>query len=105
MLKTGEIYSGTVTKIFPTFIIINVNGVSGICHISEISDYLVSDVHDFFDINKTYNFKLMSFDEKQNKYFFSYKRINAKLLKKRNSIIPTASGFKNVIADLNKHLQ
>ena len=89
-------YECKVVKINPTYVIVQTAGISGICHISEVSDYKVTNINSFFKINETYNFMLLEFDESKNLYNFSYKRINPKLLKHHNKIIPTAEGFDNL---------
>ncbi|GMO14491.1 MAG: hypothetical protein Ta2E_04890 [Mycoplasmoidaceae bacterium] len=93
-LEISKIYEGKVLKIFKTYALIDVEGISGIVHISEISDYHISSITNYLTVGKKYNFILISKDN--GKYAFSYKKINAKLLKIRSTIIPTISGYKNV---------
>jgi predicted RNA-binding protein with RPS1 domain len=101
-LNINTIYSGKVLKIFKTYAIIEVNGISGIVHISEISDYHVRNIEDFIKVGQTYDFILFAI--KDNKYSFSYKKINAKLLKTRSKIIETKTGFKNILDNMMKNL-
>ncbi|MDR2829278.1 MAG: S1 RNA-binding domain-containing protein [Mycoplasmataceae bacterium] len=97
-LIVNKIYPGKVLKISKTYAIIEVNKISGIVHISEISDYHVRNIEDFLKLGQTYDFIL--FSTKDNKYNFSYKRINAKLLKTRSKIIETKTGFTNVLNNM-----
>lgn len=94
--KKNKIYNCVVKKIYPTYIIVQTAGVTGICHISEVSDYKVNDINHFFKVNESYNFLLLEFNEAKGLYSFSYKRINPKLLKHHTKIIPTTSGYKNL---------
>ncbi|MDR2821550.1 MAG: S1 RNA-binding domain-containing protein [Mycoplasmataceae bacterium] len=101
-LNVNTIYPGKVLKISKTYAIIEVNKIPGIVHISEISDYHVRNIEDFIKVGKTYDFILFAI--KDNKYNFSYKRINAKLLKTRSEIIETKSGFKNILNNMMNNL-
>jgi predicted RNA-binding protein with RPS1 domain len=96
MIDTNKIIKGKVIRIEPTFIIINFDGQQAICHISEISDYHVSDIHRFVKVNGTYDFLLLDGDSNANKYRVSFKQIRPKLLKHHREIIPSISGFKNL---------
>ncbi|MDR2654382.1 MAG: hypothetical protein LBB39_03675 [Mycoplasmataceae bacterium] len=93
-LEIGKIYDCIVRKIAKTYIIIEYKGIRGLVHISEVSDYLIRNLENFFKLNTYYSFLLIT--KKDNNYFFSYKRINAKLLKKRSVIIPSRSGFEPI---------
>ncbi len=95
--KKGKTYECTVVKINPTYVILQTSGIAGICHISEVSDYIVKDINTFFKLNHKYQFVLLDFDESKSLYNFSYKRINPKLLKNHKKIIPSASGFDNLL--------
>jgi general stress protein 13/S1 RNA binding domain protein len=105
MLKLNEVYKGTVLKIEKTYAILDVQNVRGLIHISEISDYLVKDINDYVQVGKTYEFKLVNADFKKNKYYFSLKKLNPKLIKKRDNIIETTTGFKNVFNKLQESLK
>ncbi|MDR2462132.1 MAG: S1 RNA-binding domain-containing protein [Mycoplasmataceae bacterium] len=99
-LQVGKIYKCEVIKIKPSFVILKVsNNVNGICHISETSDYHIKDISNVFTIGNIYNFLLIKKTD-DNKYIFSYKKLIPKLLKYRKNIIPTPSGFKNLIEKL-----
>ncbi|MDE6477175.1 MAG: S1 RNA-binding domain-containing protein [Mycoplasmoidaceae bacterium] len=102
--KKKKTYLCKVVKINPTYVILQTAGISGICHISEISDYKVNDIHDFFEINQSYHFMLLEFDESKSLYNFSYKRINPKLLKHHSRIIPSVEGFNNLFDNTMKKL-
>lgn len=102
--KVKKTYLCKVVKINPTYVIVQTSGITGICHISEISDYKVSNIHNFFKVDESYNFMLLEFDAGKNLYNFSYKRINPKLLKHHNKIIPSAEGFDNLYENTMKKL-
>jgi ribosomal protein S1 len=75
MMNVKDIIKCKVVRIEPTFVILSFNNLRGICHISEISDYRINDIHNFFEVNKTYDFLLIEANPTANKYRFSYKRI------------------------------
>jgi predicted RNA-binding protein with RPS1 domain len=105
MIDPNKIVMGKVVRIHPTFAIINFNNSQGICHISEISDYHVSDIQLFLKLNETYPFYLISDGQTDNKCRLSFKQIRPKLLKFHREIIPTVSGYKNIYDFTMKELQ
>jgi predicted RNA-binding protein with RPS1 domain len=94
-----------VFKIKPTFVLLEYEGTVGLCHISEISDYHVSDIHKFFSEGQYYDFALLSYDEVNHKYRFSYKVIHPKTLKHHSHIIPTVSGYHNLKVKIDSELK
>jgi predicted RNA-binding protein with RPS1 domain len=80
-LSNRYIYYCKVTQIKPTYILLRGENVNGICHISEISDYLVKNINDYFEVNKSYYFLLLNPNDTEHKYKFSYKQIRPKQLK------------------------
>ncbi|MDR1850565.1 MAG: S1 RNA-binding domain-containing protein [Mycoplasmataceae bacterium] len=103
MLKANETYTGVVIKIEKTYALIKVQSITGIVHISEISDYHVKDIGNIISVGSTYNFKFLQ--QKGDKYVFSYKQLYPKLLKVRDKIIATPGGFKNVYDKMMKELK
>jgi predicted RNA-binding protein with RPS1 domain len=104
MIDTNKIITGKVIRIEPTFVIVGFDGHQGICHISEISDYHVSDIHNFLKLDETYPFLLLEANVETNKYRLSFKQIRPKLLKHHREIIPSISGYKNVYESTLKAL-
>lgn len=102
-LKSGEVYNGKVIKINKTYVLINVEDIVGIVHISEISDYLIKDINSIFKLNEYYNFQFIK--NLNDKHIFSYKRINAKLLKKRYTIIYDPKEFDDLMKNLDKYMK
>ncbi|MDR3330509.1 MAG: S1 RNA-binding domain-containing protein [Mycoplasmataceae bacterium] len=104
MLEIGKIYQCKVVRIEPTFVILSFNGLQGICHISEISDYHISDIHNYLKIGQEESFLLVQIDSLNDKYKFSYKRIRPKLLKHHGDIIESISGFENLYDNTMREL-
>lgn len=96
MIDMHKIVMGKVIRIEATFAIVSFHEHQGICHISEISDYHVNDIHRFLSLGMTYPFLLIDADDTTNKYRLSFKQIRPKLLKHHREIIPSISGFKNL---------
>lgn len=95
-LTQRKIYYCKVIQIKQTYVLVEFENKTGICHISEVSDYLINNLHDFFKINKSYYFSMLDSNDKNNVYRFSYKKINPELMKWHYAAIPTISGFKNI---------
>lgn len=98
------IIRGKLISIARTYVLVAFDGNVGICHISNISDYLVKDITDFFNYDKEYDFLLIS-DDGNGKYNLSYKAIHPKFLKKHKDVIETPSGFKTIKDDLERRLK
>ncbi len=74
--KTGEVYDGVVDGVvdFGAFVEI-APGISGLVHISELSDDYVKDVHDFVKVGDKVKVKIMEIEEKTGKMKFTMKGI------------------------------
>lgn len=78
-LKAGEIVEGVVKTItnFGAFIDLG-NGVTGLVHISEVSDGYVKDVSEFLEQNQKVKVKVLAVDETNKKITLSIKKANEK---------------------------
>lgn len=98
------IVTGKIITIAKTYVLATFDGNIGICHISNVSDYLVKDLNDFFELTKPYDFLLIG-DDGNGQFNLSFKQIHPKFLKRHKDVIPTPSGFKNIKADLDRRLK
>lgn len=78
-LKAGEIVEGVVKTItnFGAFIDLG-NGVTGLVHISEVSDGYVKDVSEFLEQNQKVKVKVLAIDEANKKITLSIKKATEK---------------------------
>ena len=78
-LKAGEIVEGVVKTItnFGAFIDLG-NGVTGLVHISEVSDGYVKDVSEFLEQNQKVKVKVLAVDEVNKKITLSIKKASEK---------------------------
>lgn len=95
---------GSIISISKTYVLVSFEGNIGICHISNVSDYLVRNLHDFFAIGQTYDFLVIG-DNGFGQINLSFKAIHPKFLKSHKDVIPTPSGFKNLKNDLEQRLK
>ncbi len=100
--KIGMVVTGYVTGIKEYGVFVHLDDqVSGLIHISEISDKFVRDIHHFVTIGETIRVKVLGKDA-QNHYQLSIKDIDYRIMKKRGSKIEeTVSGFKNLAMNLD----
>ena len=98
------IVKASVISIARTYLLAAFDTNIGICHISNISDYLVKDINQFFKVGHQYDFLIIG-DDGNGQYNLSFKAIHPKFLKKHSSVIPTPSGFKNIKEDLERRLK
>lgn len=69
----------------------------GIVHISEISDYYVSNIRTFVKNGETIKLQVIGYDKKTNNYYLSYKSIRKHLIKKNKAeLLNLKLGFKTV---------
>ena len=86
----------TGIKDYGFFVKIDENN-SGIVHISEISDYYVSNIRTFVKNGQVVKLQITGFDEKTSNYYLSYKAIRKHLIKKSKSELKNAKiDFKTV---------
>lgn len=102
-ITINSIVNAKVIKITKTYILAMFDGFVGLCHISNVSDYIVKNLANFFVKNKNYNFLII--EKKANQIFLSYKAIHPKYLKWHKNVIPTPSGFTNLKKNLIERLK
>ena len=72
----GEVVRGKVINIFKTHILVELpNGFTGLVHITEMSDYFVSNIKNTFKIHKKYDLMVLKVDEEKKRANLSWKRI------------------------------
>ena len=98
------IVKGQVISIFKTYVLVAFDDNVGICHISNISDYLVKNIRNFFKIGQKYDFLIIG-DNGYNQFNLSFKAIHPKFLKKHKDVIPTPTGFASLKSDLYRRLK
>ena len=100
--KIGMVVTGYVTGIKEYGIFVHLDEqVSGLIHISEISDKFVRDINYFVTVGETIRVKVLGKDQ-QNHYQLSIKDIDYRIMRKRGSKIEeTNSGFKNLAMNLD----
>ncbi len=101
--KKGEIVTGKVTGIKKYGFFMSIEpDLTGLVHISEISDCFVKNVSDYVSINDSISATILDIDEKNKKLKLSIKDLNYQKNKKKNGIIETKSGFNNLSKSLEK---
>lgn len=99
-----SIVKGKVITIAKTYVLVAFDGNVGLCHISNVSDYLVRDLNNFFNKKDDYHFLVIG-DDGNGQFNLSFKAIHPKFLKRHKDAIPTPSGFANLKADLDRRLK
>lgn len=102
-IPINTIVNAKVVKITKTYILASFAGIIGLCHISNVSDYIVKNLAKFFIKNKNYDFLIIA--KKNDQIFLSYKAIHPKHLKWHQNVIPTPKGFANLKKDLTNRLK
>lgn len=76
-VKVGQIVEGRITGIQPygAFVVLE-DGITGLIHISEISDGYVKDVGRFVQMNETVTVKVIDVDENTNQARLSLKAVH-----------------------------
>ena len=95
-IKVGDIVTASVSGIQPYGAFVNIdNQISGLIHISEISEGFVRDVHQFVDINDKVEVKVIDYDPVNKQA-----RLSLKALK--NSNRRDRMNMKNLKVDMPK---
>lgn len=101
--QKGEIISGIVTGIEKYGIFVSLdNRVTGLIHISEVSDSFVRNVGDYAELNETIHAKVIDYDSKHKKLKLSIKNLHYRDDSKiGHPIIETKSGFSSLQKNLD----
>lgn len=84
--KVGQIVEGKVTGLQPygAFVAIDKN-LSGLIHISEISDGFVKNIHSFVEVGQVVRVKIIDLDEKSSQAKLSLKALQKRRFHQRHS--------------------
>lgn len=74
-IKKGDVLSGIVTGIMPFGVFIDLDGVEGLVHISEIAWEKVSHPNSYFSVGQTIEVMVLGVDDKTQKLALSVKRL------------------------------
>ncbi|WP_425379878.1 S1 RNA-binding domain-containing protein [Spiroplasma endosymbiont of Stenodema calcarata] len=70
-----------ITNITPYGAFCRAERADGLIHISEVSDYFVKDIKDFFDVGDEIEVEVLDFDSVRKHLKLSYKKCHPELLK------------------------
>ena len=101
---SNTIVRASIIKIAKTYLLATFDGMMGICHISQVSDYLVKDLNSLFKVGETYSF-LVTNSNGFGQYELSFKKIHPKFLKHHTSVIETPTGYESLKKDLDERLK
>ena len=105
-MTIGDIARGKVIKLFKTHFLVELkDGFIGLVHITEISDYFVSNIGNMFVLNKKYDFLILEVEE-NNRVKLSWKRITPRyqIDPFESEIKETKNGFTNLIEFVKKEV-
>lgn len=92
-INVGSIIKATVTGIQNYGFFIKTEKYKGICHITEVSNDFVSDIHEYVKLNEEIYVLVLEVDEENKRIIVSIKDINYKVNKDKNDIVETRKGF------------
>jgi small subunit ribosomal protein S1 len=75
-IKPGDISDGVITGVMPFGVFIDLDGIEGLVHISEIAWEKVENPATFFSVGQTVKVKVMGIDETSGKLALSVKRLS-----------------------------
>ena len=112
--KVGQIVEGKVTGLQPygPFVAIDKN-LSGLIHISEISDGFVKNIHSFVEVGQVVRVKIIDLDEKSNQAKLSLKALQKRRFHQRHSSLKDDKpslplmrmGFHSIEVQLDKWIE
>ncbi|MCK5945638.1 MAG: S1 RNA-binding domain-containing protein [Mycoplasmataceae bacterium] len=107
-MTIGDIARGKVIKLFKTHFLVELkDNFIGLVHITEISDYFVSNITNMFVLDKYYDFLILEVEEKNKRVKLSWKRITPRyqIDPFESEIKETKNGFKNLIKFVEKEVE
>ncbi|WP_425379863.1 S1 RNA-binding domain-containing protein [Spiroplasma endosymbiont of Stenodema calcarata] len=103
MYEKGNKVIVKITNITPYGAFCRAERADGLIHISEVSDYFVKDIKDFFDIGDEIEVELLDFDSVRKHLKLSYKKCHPELLKNDDKEIQEIkAAFKSLNKKQNK---
>lgn len=110
MIKKGQKVSAKISSIVPYGAFCEVVDedvvYKGLIHISEISDYFVSDIHTHFDEGESYEVEVIDVVEEKKQLKLSFKSLRPELHKSSDdSLKETGSGFDGLDESLKENLK
>lgn len=110
MIKSGDKLQVKIASIasFGAFcdVLNNEEGIKGLIHISEFSDYFVNDINEFVTVGEEYEVSVISFDEAKKQVKLSFKATHPEFLKsaEKPKLKENGSGFKELKTTVDKHI-
>ena|SRR5699024_3857222 len=109
MLNTGDKIKVKVSSIatFGAFCdVLDHEGIKGLIHISEFSDFFVSDINEFVKVGDEVEVEVISYDETKKQVKLSFKAIRPELLKsnEKPKLQENGSGFDGLKSKIEKHV-
>lgn len=104
--NVGELVEGKVTGIEKYGIFLSIdNNVTGLIHISEISNSFVRNVSDYAKIGDILSAKIIEYDTVNNRMKLSIKDSVGENKINRHAIVETKSGFSNLKKELQNWIE
>ncbi len=105
--SVGDIIEGKVTGIenYGIFLLID-DDITGLIHISELSDDFVRNVSDYANLNEIIKARVLEYDEKNKKMKLCVKNLDYRDEENRKTgIVETKTGFGKLSTELEKWVQ
>ena len=105
--EVGDIVTGKVTGIenYGIFVFIDDgDGITGLIHISEISNSYVRNINDYAELDEVIKARVIEYDESKNHLKLSVKNLRYRD-KYSHKIVETSSGFSNLGIALNDWIE
>ncbi|QIA67741.1 S1 RNA-binding domain-containing protein [Spiroplasma citri] len=103
MYEKGNKVIVKITNITPYGAFCRAEKADGLIHISEVSDYYVRDIRDFFDVGDEIEVEVLDFDSVRKHLKLSYKKCHPELLKNDDKEIQEIKAtFKSLNKKQNK---
>jgi predicted RNA-binding protein with RPS1 domain len=107
MYVIGEIIEVTITNItYFGFFIKTKENHEGMCHLTEVSDYYVSNIREYVRLNERIEVQVINYDPQNKNLLVSYKRIRPVLLRGvKVDFSVYAKSFPNTKSNMLKKLE
>ncbi|ALA98163.1 hypothetical protein SKUN_001290 [Spiroplasma kunkelii CR2-3x] len=103
MYEKGNKINVKITNITPYGAFCRAEIADGLIHISEVSDYFVKDIKDFFDVGDEIEVEVLDFDSVRKHLKLSYKKCHPEVLKNDDKEIQEIKAdFKSLNKKQNK---
>ena len=103
-MNINDVVKAKITSIQQYGLFVDMNGISGFCHISNISNKFIKDIKTIYNMNDYVDVKILSLDDKSKRYIVSIKDAENHIKEHSESFENMLNNYLKISNDKNNDL-